>query len=117
MVQTPITHLPTVIPTGNFDVVISAGLFDYLNDWLAKKLIEHMVSLTAPGGVVGVTNFHPKDSSRLVREWLVDWWMIFRDEKEVTNLFSEPHLVQVSRSENLGLVLATRTKEGEMPLP
>lgn len=108
MVQTPITSFPKAIPAGSFDVVISAGLFDYLGDRVAKNLIEQMVYLTAPGGVVGITNFHPKDLTRLVREWLVDWWVISRDEKEVANLFSDPHLVELRQSQNNGLVFAAR---------
>ena len=109
-IHTPIAGLAKAIPAAEFDVVISAGLFDYLNNWLAQKLLVHMMALTAPGGIMAITNFHPKDPSRLVKEWLVDWWLTFRTEYEVSNLFSDLYPVQVTRSENQALVLVTTRK-------
>ncbi len=108
--QRPVTQFTNAVPGQQFDVVISAGLFDYLEVWLAKKLLAHMADVTAPGGVTAMTNFHPADPSRVVKEWMVDWWLVFRDEQEVADLFPDPAKVHVVRSANQSLVMASARK-------
>ena len=106
-IHTPIIDFTRRVTDEQFDVIISAGLFDYLNDSLGRMLLEHMMTLTKRGGVIAISNFHPDDPSRLVKEWLVDWWLVFRDEYEVPQLFPIPSNVTSVLSPNKALVLAT----------
>jgi SAM-dependent methyltransferase len=100
-------HRLLVTPSGGpFDVVISAGLFDYLNDDTAAGLLAHLVGVTAPGGVTAIANFHPADPSRNIRDWLQDWPLIHRDEAELSALFPEPAWVATSLSSNGALSFA-----------
>ena len=69
-----------------YDLVWSAGLFDYLNDRLATALIAKMWSLTAEGGQMIVGNFHPSNPTRNYMEWCLDWILIHRTEDELREL-------------------------------
>jgi 2-polyprenyl-3-methyl-5-hydroxy-6-metoxy-1,4-benzoquinol methylase len=90
-----------------FDVIISAGLFDYLNEPVAAHVLRHMSSLLAPGGVVAFSNFHSSNPSRVVTDWLVDWVLIHRDENECAALLPSTLAVATERSENRALCYAT----------
>jgi SAM-dependent methyltransferase len=50
---------------GQFDLVISTGLFDYLDDSAARRLLPAMCRLARPGGSIAVCNFAPEDPSRI----------------------------------------------------
>lgn len=102
----PVTRLASSLPEGVFDVVISAGLFDYLPSKLAKPLLAHMQKLTSSDGTLAITNFHAHDPSRYVKEWLVDWPLVFRTESEVLDLFPDPNRTQILHSPNKALVYA-----------
>lgn len=102
----PIHRLAVTPSGGPFDMVISAGLFDYLDTAAGAGLLTHLVGMTAPGGVTAVANFHPADPSRNVRDWLGDWSLIHRDEAGLAALFPEPAWVATSRSENGALSFA-----------
>lgn len=69
-----------------YDLVWSAGLFDYLNDKLATALIAKMWQHTAEGGEMIVGNFHPRNPTRNYMEWCMDWLLIHRTEDELTQL-------------------------------
>jgi SAM-dependent methyltransferase len=106
----PIKRLSESLPHGDFDVVISAGLFDYLDAGPGRALLAHLVGLTAVGGVTAIANFHPADPSRSVKDWLVDWPLVYRDESSLASLFPDPTTVQTFVSENgsLGYAVARR---------
>lgn len=69
-----------------YDLVWSAGLFDYLNDKLATALIARMWNHTAEGGLMVVGNFHPSNPTRNYIEWCMDWVLIHRTEEELRAL-------------------------------
>lgn len=69
-----------------YDLVWSAGLFDYLNDKLATALIAKMWQHTAEGGTMIVGNFHPRNPTRNYMEWCMDWILIHRTEAELKQL-------------------------------
>jgi SAM-dependent methyltransferase len=106
----PIKRLPEALTGCAFDIVLSAGLFDYLDDAAGTVLLEHLVHLTVPDGVTVVANFHPADPSRNVKDWLVDWPLIFRNEAALAALFPDPSTVQTSLSENGALTYALATR-------
>lgn len=69
-----------------YDLVWSAGLFDYLNDKLSTALIAKMWQHTAEGGKMIVGNFHPRNPTRNYMEWCMDWLLIHRTEDELRQL-------------------------------
>ena len=91
---------------GGFDLVISTGLFDYLDDPAAKQLLAEMVRLARPGGLVAVCNFAPADASRIVKDWIVGWPLIYRDASALRELVPDGHAVAFDRSPDGGLVYA-----------
>jgi SAM-dependent methyltransferase len=89
-----------------FDVVISTGLFDYLPSDFAGELVEHMVLLTRPGGTVAICNFSPDDASRVVKDWVADWRLVYRSASDLEALFSAGITPQLNRSPDGGLLYA-----------
>lgn len=88
----PIHRLPELVPypaqaEARFDLVLSTGLFDYLDDESATALLNHMLDLTRPGGVTAICNVSPGDRSRTVEDWIGDWRLIYRDPSAVEALF------------------------------
>jgi len=71
---------------GSFDLVYCAGLFDYLQDNVCEKLVELFYQLTAPGGLTLVTNVHVNNPSRGWMEYVVDWHLIYRDAKGMSDI-------------------------------
>lgn len=73
----------------DFDFVYCAGLFDYLTDKVCTRLLDYFVSRTRPGGTVLVTNVHSKNPQRNVMEHLLEWHLIYRDEKSLEAVLPE----------------------------
>lgn len=93
-----------------FDVVISTGLFDYLDDASASGLLARMTALTRAGGTVAISNFSPLDRSRTVKDWVSDWPLIYRTDREVAALFPAELTPHTSRSPDGGLVYGWATR-------
>jgi len=81
---------------GSFDFVYAAGLFDYLSDRLAKRLVSAMFSLLNPGGKLWVSNFLPEVPDLGYMEALMDWWLIYRDAHQMEALLEEIPREQIS---------------------
>ena len=73
-------------PTRQYELVWSAGLFDYLNDRLATRLLKRMWAWTKPGGTCVAGNFHVDNPSRNYMEWCGDWCLIHRTDDEMQRL-------------------------------
>lgn len=69
-----------------FHFTYAAGLFDYLSDRLAARLLAGMLALTKPGGTVLIANFLPEAAGRGYMELVMDWWLIFRTEAQMLAL-------------------------------
>ncbi len=72
-----------------FDIVWSAGLFDYFNDAIFVKLLRKFISWTASGGEVIIGNFSPQNPSRNYMELIGDWFLQHRSEDDLTRLALE----------------------------
>jgi extracellular factor (EF) 3-hydroxypalmitic acid methyl ester biosynthesis protein len=106
-VPSSIVKLAGRLAERRFDVVISAGLFDYLNEAVATRVLGQLASLLAPGGVVAFSNFHVGDGSRLLKDWFLDWPLVYREDRECAALMPAALAVATARSENRALVYAT----------
>jgi extracellular factor (EF) 3-hydroxypalmitic acid methyl ester biosynthesis protein len=69
--------------SGSHDFVYCAGLFDYMPDHVCQKLMEVFYDLTAPGGVVLVTNVDVSNPSRNWMEYMVDWHLAYRSGRDM----------------------------------
>jgi SAM-dependent methyltransferase len=117
LVCAPVKRLDEVLPvrphatSETYDVVISTGLFDYLRDGAARSLLAHMTRLAGPTGSVAVCNFAPRDRSRIVKSWLVDWPLIYRSATELQRLFPAGARTRTTNSPDGGLVYAIWPRE------
>ena len=73
-----------------YDVVYCAGLFDYLSDRVCQRLIETFYEMTAPGGVVVVTNVDESNPMQGVMEYVMEWHLIYRNAEQLVALAPQP---------------------------
>jgi extracellular factor (EF) 3-hydroxypalmitic acid methyl ester biosynthesis protein len=71
---------------GEFDFVYSTGLFDYLNQRTARRLVTGMFNMLRPGGVLLVANFLPAVRDIGYMETFMGWDLIYRSRSEMVDL-------------------------------
>ena len=69
--------------------IYSCGLFDYLNDKVASKLILRCMQMLAPGGKLLIANFVPGIVEQAYMEAFMDWYLIYRDEAQMESLINK----------------------------
>ena len=79
-------HQKSLQFSDNFDMVYCAGLFDYFSDHICKRLVALFYSWIRPGGLVTVTNVHSRNPSRHHMEHLLEWYLVYRDENDMSGL-------------------------------
>jgi extracellular factor (EF) 3-hydroxypalmitic acid methyl ester biosynthesis protein len=62
-----------------FDFIYTAGLYDYLDDKLARRLTQRMFELLNPGGRLLIANFRPGVEDVGYMEAFMKWTLIYRD--------------------------------------
>jgi extracellular factor (EF) 3-hydroxypalmitic acid methyl ester biosynthesis protein len=71
------------LPEKQYDLIWSAGLFDYFKDkhfvFLLKKFYEYVL----PGGEMIIGNFNVENPSRKIMEVLGDWFLFHRSKEEL----------------------------------
>lgn len=68
------------------DFLCCAGLFDYLPNEPAKKMLNFFWQRLAPGGMLMVGNFAPHNPTRAYMEWLGNWYLLYRTADDLANL-------------------------------
>jgi SAM-dependent methyltransferase len=71
---------------GQFELVYSAGLYDYLNDADAKAVTEAMFRSVRPGGRLLIANLTPDLPDIGLLEAFMDWRLIYRDDEALARL-------------------------------
>lgn len=84
--------------TGGFDLVYSAGLYDYLERRATIALTEKLFDALAPGGRLYVANFVPDFATAGYMEAFMRWTLICRDEAQMQGLVGERVAAQLERS-------------------
>ncbi|HEX8820129.1 MAG TPA: class I SAM-dependent methyltransferase [Archangium sp.] len=69
-------------PNGPMDVIIAAGILDYLKDNVIARFLETMLTQLAPGGLLLLTNLHQENPWRSFMEYVCDWYVIHRTQAE-----------------------------------
>jgi SAM-dependent methyltransferase len=80
-----------------YDLIWSAGLFDYFNDRIFVRLIRRMKKWLEPGGKIVIGNFNegnPSEHAMAFTEWLLH----YRDEDQLRRLAIEAGCVPESIS-------------------
>ncbi|HXW44951.1 MAG TPA: class I SAM-dependent methyltransferase [Streptosporangiaceae bacterium] len=86
------TSIRTVIADGlhgSYDLVYSAGLFDYLRDRTARAAGARIVEALAPGGTAVIGNFAVANPTRPLMELVLDWALIHRSPDDLRCLFGD----------------------------
>jgi hypothetical protein len=71
---------------GEFDLVYSTGLFDYLNQRTARRLVYGMFQMLRPGGTLLVANFLPGIRDIGYMETFMDWTLVYRSRRDMVDL-------------------------------
>jgi SAM-dependent methyltransferase len=83
---------------GEFDLVYSTGLFDYLNERTGRRLVAAMFRMLRPGGSLLVANFLPDVRDIGYMETCMDWNLIYRSRRdmiELTTLIPESEIKKI----------------------
>jgi extracellular factor (EF) 3-hydroxypalmitic acid methyl ester biosynthesis protein len=102
------------VPEKCYDLIWSAGLFDYFKDkhfvYLIKKFYQHV----NPGGEMIIGNFGVQNPSRKIMEILADWFLYHRSEEELIGFAKQAGIpsdnVEILK-EPLGINLFLRAKK------
>ena len=82
----------------DFDLVYSAGLYDYLSRDLAQRLTARLFSMVRPGGRLLIANFLPGIRDVGYMESYMDWNLIYRSESDMLDLLSEIPRGEIGRA-------------------
>ncbi|MFZ0282635.1 MAG: class I SAM-dependent methyltransferase [Bacteroidales bacterium] len=81
-------------PYKRYDLIWSAGLFDYFREkhfvYLVKKYINYM----AEGGELVIGNFSPENPSKNFMEHVSDWYLNYRNREDLLRIAGEAGLLK-----------------------
>jgi len=95
----------TAPPETLYDFIYCAGLFDYLEDRICRKLMDYFYERLAPGGLLLATNVTPSNPFKSVMESFMEWHLIYRNEQQMMVIKPEaaPPEVTTVRTEVTGI--------------
>jgi len=72
-----------------YDLIYSTGLFDYLDERVATRLVSNLKKLLKQDGLMVISNARDKysNSSAGWMEWVAEWYLIYRTEDEFKKIF------------------------------
>lgn len=92
------------------DIIICAGLFDYLSDRVASKMIERFYQFLKPGGHIYIGNVSNENPNQFSMDYFMEWNLMVRSHSQMIDLI--PASIKTNRdvkfdvvSESLGLNL------------
>lgn len=100
-----------------YDLIYSAGLFDYLSDPVALMAANQLFKSLRPGGKLVIGNFNISNPSRGVMEYALDWELIHRSEQDLLNLFKDTGGRQTIEKETLDINLFCVITKAETNAP
>jgi extracellular factor (EF) 3-hydroxypalmitic acid methyl ester biosynthesis protein len=81
---------PTLLQqNGGFDVVLCAGLFDYLDQQKSTQLTSSLYASLRPGGSAWIGNVVPEVTARWLLEFHLDWYCIYKSREETLDFATQ----------------------------
>jgi extracellular factor (EF) 3-hydroxypalmitic acid methyl ester biosynthesis protein len=71
----------------NFDLIYSAGLFDYISDPVTQMLAKALYQRLKPGGQLIIGNFSQTTPNQFGMRLALDWSLIYRSGEDLMRLF------------------------------
>ncbi|MBW6477781.1 MAG: class I SAM-dependent methyltransferase [Bacteroidales bacterium] len=103
-------------PEGSYDLIWSAGLFDYFQDKLFVRLLRRFSCSLNDQGEMIIGNFNTSNPSRKIMEVLGDWYLYHRTEEQLINFAIEagipPENIEIF-SEPLKINLFLKVKKSD----
>ncbi len=78
-----------VLSVLKFDLLYTAGLYDYLPQQVAKNLTTVISRRISPEGCLIIGNFHPNNPTKTISDLVADWRLIHRDENQLSDLVKD----------------------------
>ncbi len=73
----------------NFDLIYSAGLFDYFSDPVAQMGAKALFKRLKPGGRLIIGNFNLTTPNQFAMRLALDWSLIYRSFDDLKRLFGD----------------------------
>jgi extracellular factor (EF) 3-hydroxypalmitic acid methyl ester biosynthesis protein len=73
-------------PLDTFDLIYTAGLYDYLSAEVALRLTAKLATLLKPRGRLLIANMLPELPGAGYMEAVMDWWLVYRSLSEIKDL-------------------------------
>lgn len=70
----------------DYDLIYTAGLYDYLNDNLSERLTAALFGKLNAGGRLLIANFLAEPPNVGFMEAFMDWWLTYRDEEDMIRM-------------------------------
>lgn len=105
-------------PQGTYDLIWSAGLFDYFQDRLFIRLLKRFSCYLSNNGEMIIGNFNITNPSKKIMEVLGDWYLYHRSEELLKNFAMEAGIAPENAevfSEPLGINLFLKIKKSLTP--
>ena len=71
------------------DLVYSIGLIDYFQDKFVIRMLDYIHNILRPGGRVILGNFHPRNPTRALMDYVLGWELIHRTEEDMNRIFMQ----------------------------
>lgn len=75
------------LPEGDYNLIYSAGLFDYFTDPVAIYAAQQLFKGLKQGGHLIIGNFSMKNPNQFAMGLIMDWNLIYRSEDKMKELF------------------------------
>jgi extracellular factor (EF) 3-hydroxypalmitic acid methyl ester biosynthesis protein len=89
LIHKPIKHVIAKGISGEFDLIYSAGLFDYFTDPVAHMAARRLFDALDSDGKLIIGNFSNASMGQLTMDIALDWHLIYRSPDELRGLFAE----------------------------
>ena len=74
------------VTLGSFDLIYTAGLYDYLVQPIARKLTHQLFAILRPGGRLLIGNVVANMPGAAYMEAYMDWWLTYRTSHDMCEL-------------------------------
>lgn len=78
-----------VLEVLDFDLLYTAGLYDYLPQSVAKNLTKIISRSVKVNGEFIIGNFHPSNPTKTISDLVADWKLIHRNEEQMKDLIRD----------------------------